>query len=192
MASPLDELLDAPLWRWGEAGGPPRVPGAYAWFSDAIPPSLPADGLYLREGRRLLYVGIAPRASGGAGRDSLRTSLQPRIAYHYDGDAGASALRMTLGVVLAESLGLSLGLHPDGERFLWEEPGERALSGWMQIHLRVSWVEHVRPWEVSDMAFRSLVLPLNLQAQDPTPVQRELAARQAALQAQARAGIDKV
>ena len=159
--------------------------------ADAIPPSVPEEGLHPREGHHLLYVGIAPRASGGGGRDPLRTSLVPRIRYHYAGRAYASALRMSLGVVLAESLGLSLEVHADGERVDWGTTGETALSGWMQAHLRVSWLEYVRPWEVSDMAFRNLVLPLNLQAQDPTPFQRDLAARQAAMQDRARAGRDR-
>ena len=185
MASILETLLDAPGWRWGDPNAPPRAPGAYAWFSDALPPSVPPEDLHERDGHCLLYVGIAPRASAGGGRDPLRTSLAPRIAYHYDGRADASALRMSLGTVLSESLRLTLVRHQDGERFHWDEPGEAALSGWMQGHMRVGWLEHPRPWEVSDMAFRTLVLPLNLQAQDPTPFQRDLAARQASLQEQA-------
>jgi len=187
MASPLEGLLSAPLWRWGASDGPPRAPGAYAWFNDALPPSVPDEGLLDREGMQLLYVGIAPRAAGGGDRDPLRTSLAPRIDYHFSGSADASALRMSLGVVLADSLGLVLELHPDGERFTWGGPGEADLSAWMREHMRVSWLRHPRPWEVSDMAFRNEVLPLNLQAQDPTEFQRSLAERQEALQARARA-----
>jgi hypothetical protein len=189
VASLLDNLLLAPWWRHGDPDGPPRAPGAYAWFSDTIPDSVPPDGLHDRDGHHLLYVGIAPRATATGGRDPMRTSLAPRIAYHYDGRADASALRMSLGVVLDESLGLSLQQLPNGERFDWGA-GEAILSSWMHGHLRVSWLQHVRPWEVSDMAFRNLALPLNLQAQDPSPFQRDLTDRQTILKDRARADAD--
>lgn len=187
MASPLTQLLrQAPLWAWGEPGGPPRAPGACAWFSGRLPPEIPPAGLLVRQGRRLLAVGIAPRAAGGAGRDRLRTSLAPRITGDFTGPAHASALRMALGVVLAASLQLRLTVDAAGARFTWGEEGEAALSAWMQAQLRVSWLPHPRPWEIADMAFRTQTLPLNLNAQDPSPFQRELARRQARLQAEAR------
>ncbi|PZC42226.1 MAG: hypothetical protein DK306_002368 [Chloroflexi bacterium] len=147
---------------------------------------MPSEGLHADDEFSILYVGIAPRASAGSGRDPLRTSLAPRIAYHYTGGAEASALRTALGIVLSAPLGLRLRLHEDGERFHWG-PHEPILSQWMQTHMRVRWLRHSRPWEVSDMAFRNLVLPLNLAAQDPTPFQRDLSARQASMQADARA-----
>jgi len=186
MPSLLESLLDADLWSWGGPDGPPRAPGAYAWSCDALPPEVPSEGLHADDEFSILYVGIAPRASAGSGRDPLRTSLAPRIAYHYTGGAEASALRTALGIVLSAPLGLRLRLHEDGERFHWG-PHEPILSQWMQTHMRVRWLRHSRPWEVSDMAFRNLVLPLNLAAQDPTPFQRDLSARQASMQADARA-----
>ena len=48
--------------------------------------------------------------------------------------------------------------------------------------MRVRWLRHSRPWEVSDMAFRNLTLPLNLQAQEPSPFQIELGRRKAMMQ----------
>ena len=181
MASPLDALLAAPSWGWGEPGGPPRAPGVYAWCSDVVPAGAPADDLWQRDGYSLLYVGIAPRASGGPGQDALRTSLAPRIAYHFEGGAEASALRAALGVALAKPLQLTLWRHADGERYTWGD-GEAALSRWLQMHMRVRWLRHSRPWEVSDMAFRNLTLPLNLQAQEPSPFQIELGRRKAMMQ----------
>ncbi len=175
MATPLDELTEiGPLWRWGDPAGPPKSPGAYAWFSDVVPASVTDGGLFEREGLTLLYVGIAPRASTAGGRDPHRTSLEPRIAYHVTGSAEASALRTTLGCVLAEPLRLTLELADDGERFTWGPDGEARVSAWIQQHMRVSWVVHSRPWEVSDMAFRSLFLPLNLNITDPNPFHRWL------------------
>ena len=134
MASPADALIQQrPLWGWGDPDGPPRTPGAYAWFSDTVPPSVPvASGLsddlfplFHREGRTLLYVGIAPRAAASGGRDPNRTSLAPRITEHYSGSAAVSALRSTLGFMLTETLGLQLQLHADSERFTWGETGRR-------------------------------------------------------------------
>ncbi len=188
IVTPLNVLLlEAPLWAWGDPEGPPRAPGAYAWFADHAPAQVPAADLLVRQGRRLLAVGIAPRAAGGPGRDRLRASLRPRIGYDFAGRADASALRLALGVVLQGTLALRLEFSPAQDRFDWGEDGEAALSDWMQLHLRVSWLEHSRPWEVTDMAFRAQTLPLNPQAQDPSPFQRDLLARQAALRDEARA-----
>ena len=174
MATPLIELTEsAPLWSWGADFAPPRLPGAYAWFSDTLPRVIPNQGLAKRDDLALLYVGIAPRASAVGGRDPNRTSLEPRIRYHATGSADASALRLTLGCVLADVLGLHLYKRPEDERFTWGA-GEDRLSNWIQTHMRVSWIVHSRPWEVSDMAFRSLFLPLNLNVTDPTPFHRTL------------------
>ena len=117
----------------------------------------------------------------GPGQDALRTSLAPRIAYHFEGGAEASALRTALGVALAKPLQLTLWRHADGERYTWGD-GEAALSRWLRTHMRVRWLRHSRPWEVSDMAFRNLTLPLNLQAQEPSPFQIELGQRKAMMQ----------
>jgi hypothetical protein len=175
MATPLEELTQtASLWVWGTDGGPPRRPGAYAWFSATVPEFIPKEELTIRDGLALLYTGIAPRASTSGGLDPNRTSLAPRISYHATGSADASALRLTLGCVLAQQLGLQLELHADGERFTWGPSGEARLSNWIQKQLRVSWVVHSRPWEVTDMAFRGLFLPLNLNITDPTPFHRAL------------------
>ena len=174
MATPLVKLVEtAPLWSWGADRGPPRRPGAYAWFSDSVPSFIPDQSLAKRDGSALLYVGIAPRASTTGGRDPRRTSLEPRIRYHTTGSADASALRLTLGCVLAGELGLQLQQRPDDERFTWGT-GEALVSAWIQTHMRVSWIVHSRPWEISDMAFRSLFLPLNLNVTDPTPFHRTL------------------
>ncbi len=174
MATALTELTeDAPLWSWGADFGPPRHPGAYAWFSDALPDFIPDQALATRDGLVLLYVGMAPRASTAGGRDPNRTALEPRIHYHATGSADASALRLTLGCVLADALDLQLHQHADGERFTWGV-GEAHLSEWIQAHMRVSWIVHSRPWEITDMAFRSLFLPLNLNVTDPTPFHRTL------------------
>jgi hypothetical protein len=176
------------LWGRGQDDGPPRAPGAYAWFSDTIPADLPVEELWSRDGRRLIYVGIAPRASPGPGKDPMRTSLAPRSAYHYQGGAEASALRTALGIALGaeSSLRLTLTLDKDGERFSWGASGEAALSKWMQRHLRVGWLGRPHPWEVSDLAFRNLMLPLNPNAQKPTAFQQDLAAQLGAAQEQAR------
>ena len=77
--------------------------------------------------------------------------------------------------------GLTLWRHADGERYTWGD-GEAALSRWLRTHMRVRWLRHSRPWEVSDMAFRNLTLPLNLQAQEPSPFQIELGQRKAMMQ----------
>lgn len=187
MATPLAELTEsAPLWSWGTDLAPPRLPGAYAWFSDTVPSFIPDQPLTKRDGLALLYVGIAPRASATGGRDPNRTALAPRIRYHATGKADASALRLTLGCVLVDTLGLQLLQHPDEERFTWGA-GEALLSEWIQTHLQVGWIVHSRPWEITDMAFRSLFLPLNLNVTDPTPFHRMLDKRKRHMEESARA-----
>ena len=176
MATPLDDLISQhPLWGWGEPGGPSAAPGAYAWFADELPALVPPEGLIRRDARWLLYVGIAPRAPKVAGRDPERTFLRPRIAYDVEGIANGSLIRTTLGCLLAAPLGLRLELD-DRTQFTWGAAGEAALRDWMTGHLRASWVEHSRPWEVADMAFRQHTLPLNLAATTPSPFERRLGA----------------
>ena len=78
---------------------PPTAPGILCLVLSQGPPGVPITGCLQREGRTLLYIGIAPRSKGGP------ATLRDRIRYHFQGNAYGSTLRLTLGCLLAPALG---------------------------------------------------------------------------------------
>lgn len=140
---------------------PPARAGLYAWWFDTVPAAVPVRGC-LREGPWvLLYVGIAPSAPR-AGRAPSRATLRSRLRQHVAGNAEGSTLRLTLGCLLADGLGLQLQAQGARGRLTFGEEGERRLSGWMAAHARVRWVEDPQPWLLEERLLRALDLPLNL------------------------------
>jgi len=57
---------------------------------------------------RLLYIGISPSSPPANGKEPSKQSLQHRLPYHYRGNAEGSTLRLTLGCLLANQLGIEL------------------------------------------------------------------------------------
>jgi hypothetical protein len=131
----------------------PREAGAYGWYFRNLP-SVPVGGCQTVDGFRLLYVGIAP-----AKAKSHSTIRQRICENHLQGNASGSTLRLSLGCLLGENLGLVLQYVND--RFHFAD-GESKLSAWMRRNARVAWVAHPRPWVIESAAIRSLDLPLNL------------------------------
>ena len=137
------------LWTRGELSGHARAippgPGLYAWYFDAHPcEGIVGVGTKV-DGFDLLYVGIA-------------SSLRRRLVTHMNGTARRSTLRMTLGCLLADSLGLKL--VPNSGRYNFGD-GEARISGWLDSHARVTWVEHPEPKSVEGDIVRALRTPLN-------------------------------
>ncbi|WP_395453308.1 GIY-YIG nuclease family protein [Azospirillum melinis] len=159
-------FLEEPLFDAATVLGPacpvPRRPGVYAWFFRRLPPGVPATDVATRNGMTLLYVGIAPRAPPANGKPPSRQSVWSRVRYHYRGNAEGSTLRLTLGCLLAETLGIELRRVGSGNRLTFG-PGEVILSAWMAENALVCWQEDPRPWEAEDALIRSVSLPLNLQ-----------------------------
>jgi hypothetical protein len=108
-----------------------------------------------------LYVGIAP-ARPAPPDARLRRHLRVRLRTHYRSNADASTLRLTLGSLLAERLGLQLELTPSG-RFVFGREGEARLSEWMAAHAFVAWAVDSDPWVTEDSLLEQYDLPLNLQ-----------------------------
>ena len=50
------------------------------------------------------------------GRSPSRQTLQDRVRYHYGGNAEGSTLRKTLGILLADELGIELRRVGSGKR----------------------------------------------------------------------------
>lgn len=164
----------------------PPVAGTYAWYFDQVPPGVPTARCHRLAESWLLYVGISPKKPSADGRAS-RQSLRSRLRYHYRGNAAGSTLRLTLGCLLSEELGIRLQRVGSRDRLTFG-PGEAALSAWMAEHARVAWVADPEPWLLEDHLIEVLSLPLNLQGNAHHPFQTELSAIRAAARATARDG----
>lgn len=133
----------------------PARAGVYAWFFASLPGSVGSAGCIQVYDMTLLYLGIAPSSSSSSG------DLRKRIRIHYRGNASRSTLRRSLGVLLADDLGLELRRHGASERLHFGD-GEAPLSAWMAENAFVTWVANPEPWLVEATLIRSLPLPLNI------------------------------
>jgi hypothetical protein len=163
----------------------PAEPGVYAWYFDDPPLGVPPRGCHTTDDGVLLYIGISPKAPSLNGVRPSRQSIRSRIRYHYRGNAAGSTLRLTLGSLLAEDIGIELRRVGSG-RLTFSE-GEAALSEWMGMHARVCWVETPSPWLLETQLIESLILPLNLDQNAHSPFRQELSQRRAEQRARARA-----
>ena len=139
----------------------PRESGLYAWYFKDIPPEVPSDDCITSRGLTLLYSGISPKAPPKGGKNPSTQTLWNRIRYHFNGNAEGSTLRLTLGTLLARTLGIELRRVGSGKRMTFDT-GEETLSQWMDDNAFVTWVVHPRPWELETEVIRKLSLPLNL------------------------------
>lgn len=122
----------------------PRDSGVYGWFFREVPPKVPVDECFEWQGLKLLYIGIAPKAPPKYGRSPTKQRLFHRIRYHYRGNAEGSTLRLTLGCLLAEELGIQLRRVGSGKRMTFTD-GEARLSEWLTDNAFVTWVVHPEP-----------------------------------------------
>lgn len=135
--------------------------GVYGWWFDKLPADdIDTSGCVKRDGLTLLYAGISPSKPATNGRAPSKQNIRTRIRYHYRGNAYGSTLRLTLGALLSDDLGLQLRVVGSGRLYFHE--GERAISDWMGEHAFVSWLAHTRPWQLEDDLIASYDLPLNL------------------------------
>ncbi len=133
----------------------PKEPGVYGWYFRMIPPLVPTDGCVTIAGRTLLYVGIAPASSR-----SSKSNLRTRIRTHLRGNASGSTLRLSLGCLLANTLGIRL--QRVGSRFHFAE-GEQRLSEWLEANAQVTGLVCDQPWELEPGLIERLSLPLNIE-----------------------------
>lgn len=165
----------------------PAGPGIYAWFFDELPDHrIDAKPCVRRDGWALLYVGIAPKPPPSNGAPASKQGLRARIRQHYALNAAGSTLRLTLGCLLSNPLGIELRRVGSGKRLTFTAEGESRLSAWMGAHARVAWAETEEPWVWEERALATLDLPLNLQANQRHPFCGSLSASRAAARARAR------
>lgn len=145
----------------------PKSSGLYAWFFKEIPPEVPVDKCRESDDLTLLYIGISPKSppkKAGGKPQTLRT----RIRNHYKGNAEGSTLRLSLGCLLSEELGIKLQRVGNGKRLTFGR-GEHILSNWMHYNAFVNWIEHPQPWTLEERLIKNVSLPLNLSHNEEHP-----------------------
>jgi hypothetical protein len=163
----------------------PARPGLYGWYFKQLPHPIDTSRCATHGDLTLLYVGIAPKAPPGNGRPPSRQTLRSRIRYHYRGNAAGSTLRLTLGCLLAERLGIELRRVGSGNRLTFAA-GERRLSDWMAGNAFVTWAETDQPWLLEGQLIGVLDVPLNLDQNRQHPFHQRLARLRAEARVRAR------
>jgi hypothetical protein len=142
----------------------PPSPGIYAWWFKKAALDVPEADYQQVDGYELLYTGISPRKPSSTGKVSSG-NIKSRLDAHANGDASRSTLRRTLGVLLAEQLGLTLGVHKTREHY---GDGERLITRWLRDNAKVAWVVDPMPWEAEDELLEHAVLALNIDGRTDT------------------------
>ena len=166
----------------------PARPGVYVWYFREVPLGVPVDGCNRHDSMTLLYVGISPSKPPSNGKSPSKQSLAARVRYHFAGNAEGSTLRLTLGCLLADQLGIRLTRVGSGGRYTFTNPGEIRLDAWLEQNARVCWVEHPEPWELEEQLLKALSLPLNIDGNNLHPFVTTLQAFRRAARAAANAG----
>jgi hypothetical protein len=161
----------------------PKTAGVYAWYFASLPGPMAVRACHSYDGMPLLYVGIAPKKPYADGRRS-KSTLHQRVRYHYRGNAEGSTLRLTLGCLLSEALGIELRRVGSRTRKTFSD-GERELSEWMSANAFVCWVEDVMPWTLEEQLISRYDLPLNLDQNKHNAFHPELTAIRKASKARA-------
>lgn len=164
----------------------PASPGVYAWYFREPPwPALDVRDCVIWNGLSLLYVGIAPKRPSLLGTRPSSQTVRHRVRYHYTGNAEGSTLRLSLGCLLADRLGIELRRVGSGNRMTFSD-GESALSDWMDHNALVCWITHPQPWTVEEYLIRTRWLPLNLDQNSRHAFHSTLTQVRAAAKARAR------
>jgi hypothetical protein len=187
---PRDSAASARVWSSGEVlrrpCPVPAGPGVYGWYFKELPYPIDTHGCVALPDLTLLYVGISPKAPPRDGRVGSQQTLRSRIRYHYRGNAEGSTLRLTLGCLLSDRLGLQLRRVGSGIRLTFAE-GEQRLSAWMADNAFVTWVETREPWAAERELIAAVDLPLNLDQNRRNTFHAELTHKRAQARAAARA-----
>lgn len=146
----------------------PATSGVYGWWFKSLPADIDTKQCKTLEDAEhgkltLLYTGISPSAPPKNGKAPSRSNIRTRIrSQHFGGNAAGSTLRLTLGCLLADELGIELRRVGSGNRRTFQV-GEPKLTEWMKENALVSWVVHDEPWILEHELIESLDVPLNLQ-----------------------------
>jgi hypothetical protein len=153
----------------------PRESGLYGWFFRSGRLPVPTNGCAAVGDWLFLYLGISPSRPVSPTGKPTRYTLRHRILFHMKRNAEGSTLRLSLGCLLADRLGIELRRVGSGSRMTFG-PGEAALSNWLEENARITWTLHPRPWDVEPALIERLSLPLNLKGNESHPFRAELSA----------------
>ncbi len=158
----------------------PKAGGVYAWWivGSAIA-DVPGNKHPTEPGIDLLYIGIAP--NGPTSTATLRSRV---VGNHLNGNIAASTLRRTLASLLVDEL--SLEPIKRGAKVTLSREHNARLSAWQQTHLRLTWHETARPWDIEDKVIAALGPPLNLDDNQKHQFYATLSAARRALKQSAR------
>lgn len=170
---PLDPISAA------DVESAPASPGIYSWWFRGGALDVPEADYRCRNEYELLYIGISPSRASSAG------TLRRRLRQHVRDDASRSTLRMTLGVLLTQQLGLTLELNRG--RATYGQEGEARITRWLVDNARVAWAIDPTPWAVERELLASSALALNISGRDDDFV-RSLSARRSEALRVARGG----
>lgn len=140
----------------------PAAAGVYGWWFRQLPSSMDTSKCATKDGLTLLYTGISPSKPPSNGKLPSTQNLRKRIRTHFTGNAAGSTLRLTLGCLVAEQIGIELRRVGSGARYTFVT-GETALSQWMAENAVVSWIEHPEPWVLEHRLISDLDVPLNIE-----------------------------
>ncbi|MDH6288091.1 GIY-YIG nuclease family protein [Rhodococcus opacus] len=157
----------------------PATAGVYGWWFRKLPAEIDTSGCAKRDGLTLLYTGISPNKPPNNGKAPSTQNIRKRIKTHYTGNAAGSTLRLTLGCLVADEVGIELRRVGSGKRYTFHT-GETLLSKWMAENALVSWIDHEEPWELEDRLIASLDVPLNLDGNSRNSFYLQLKAARAA------------
>ena len=101
------------------------------------------------------------------------------------GNASGSTLRLSIGCLLSDTLGIQLRRVGRTARLTFSR-SEAVLSEWLEENAFVTWVAHDEPWVVEPVALSELYLPLNLDMNKEHPFRQELAEARKAARVNAR------
>jgi hypothetical protein len=101
------------------------------------------------------------------------------------GNAYGSILRLTLGCLLSDTLGIELRRVGSGKRLTFAS-GERKISQWLEDNAFVAWLVRSEPWVPEPKVIASLSLPLNLDHNADQPFCSKLKAIRSAARERAR------
>lgn len=185
MRSTVDTLLNpSNLWSRSEVlVRPCPIPleqGIYAWYFRSLPPGVPESLSPQFDGLHLLYIGVSPA------HESSKNNLRKRIQAHFRGNASSSTLRLTLGCLLSNTIGLRLRPTGSTGRLTFADD-ETILSDWLEQNAFVTWVSSPRPWVIEKDVISNISPLLNLQHNKSSPFHSTLSAIRHQAQAAARA-----
>ncbi|MGA6209300.1 GIY-YIG nuclease family protein [Nocardia testacea] len=164
----------------------PAAPGVYGWWFRELPADIDISDCEVKDGLVLLYTSISPKKPPSKGRPPSSQHIRSRVTTHYTCNAAGSTLRLTLGCLLADTLGIELRRFGSGRRFHFGS-GELALSRWMHSNALVSWITTPDPWLTERELIAYLDLPLKLQGNQSGCFHTELTAVRAAARKRASA-----